>query len=607
MEKFNPKDWLSDEEDSTSKRNASAPKAQGNSAELAERALQAIEKSATDITGDYATWLNIGFALAEEFGESPGRDYYHRVSRFGPTYEAKACDRQFERCLKSKGSGISFGTFVHHVKAAGIKIPPAPPASPAYPEIPVNSGVSGGKVVPSPAFALSGPVEDVPEQEEEDEKKEILPVFPDNIYGQLPSFLQKVVEPATGPEERDILLLGSLASLSACLPRVYGIYDGRKVFSNLYLFVTAPASSGKGRLNLCKQLVQPIHASLRQQVKELKQEYETQLALYNADKKGGAEKPVKPMEKMLLIPANNSSTGVLQLLSDNDGRGLIFETEADSMTNALKSDYGDYSDGFRKAFHHETISYFRRTDREYVDLDAPALSTVLSGTPRQITNLIPFAENGLFSRFIFYYMNLAPVWKDVFADSDSDGIEAHYQVLGQKFHELYKQLNNFPPMKIQLSRAQKQRFNTFFSQLQLKYLNVHSNEYVATIRRLGLICFRFCMILSAMRVLEDKQLGSLRQCEDRDFDTALTMISILVKHSSSIYYRFPPEKRVVLRSDRKERFLERLPKEFTKQQFCSIAQELNIPQRTAENYIARFMKSGLISREMRDRYLNEFE
>ena len=72
----------------------------------------------------------------------------------------------------------------------------------------------------------------------------------------------------------------------------------------------------------------------------------------NKNKSDNLEKPVKPPERMLFIPANNSTTGVYQLISDNEGRGLMFETEGDTLTQAFKSDYGNYSDGFRKAFHH---------------------------------------------------------------------------------------------------------------------------------------------------------------------------------------------------------------------------------------------------------------
>src|SRR6185369_8710364 len=102
-----------------------------------------------------------------------------------------------------------------------------------------------------------------------------------------------------------------------------------------------------------------------------KAQYEIEMREYNLQKMKdfNIEKAKKPADKMLIIPANNSTTGVFQLLFENEGRGLLFETEGDTMAQAFKSDYGNYSDGFRKAFHHETISYYRRTDREYVDIE----------------------------------------------------------------------------------------------------------------------------------------------------------------------------------------------------------------------------------------------
>src|SRR5690606_23658817 len=149
--------------------------------------------------------------------------------------------------------------------------------------------------------------------------------------------------------------------------------------SNLFLFITAQASAGKGRLVHCRQLVNPIHKELREEAKLHKQHYESELAEYNT-KKGkeeGIEKPSKPPEKMLFIPANNSSTGAYHLFADRDGKGLIFETERDTVAHPFISDYGNYSDGCRKAFHHDSISYYRRTDREFLDIERPCLSTVL--------------------------------------------------------------------------------------------------------------------------------------------------------------------------------------------------------------------------------------
>lgn len=88
-------------------------------------------------------------------------------------------------------------------------------------------------------------------------------------------------------------------------------------------------------------------------------------------------------------------SAVYQVFGDNDGQGIMFETEGDTLANTFSSDYGNYSDGFRKAFHHENISYVRRKDREYVNLKHPRLSALLTRTPKQVQSLITDAENGL--------------------------------------------------------------------------------------------------------------------------------------------------------------------------------------------------------------------
>ena len=58
--------------------------------------IQQIESSKIDLTSDYNDWLNIGFALADKFGES-GRNYYHRISQFYIGYKSTDCDEQFNK------------------------------------------------------------------------------------------------------------------------------------------------------------------------------------------------------------------------------------------------------------------------------------------------------------------------------------------------------------------------------------------------------------------------------------------------------------------------------------------------------------------------------
>jgi len=143
--------------------------------------------------------------------------------------------------------------------------------------------------------------------------------------------------------------------------------------------------------------------------------YKQEKIVYNNAKKDqpSMDEPQEPPMLALLMPANSSATAFFQILNDNNGAGLMFETEGDTLAQTFKSEHGNFSDGFRKAFHHETISYLRRKDREFVELENPRLSALLSGTPKQFSALIPNAENGLFSRFIFYFMNIKRISRKV--------------------------------------------------------------------------------------------------------------------------------------------------------------------------------------------------
>lgn len=611
---FNPQDWLNQPTPQPKVTEQHTFNSDSQIDEV-ERIIQSIEANRTDITSSYSDWVNVGFAFADEFGEN-GRNLFHRVSQFYPDYSATECDKQFDNCLKSKGHGVSLKTFFYLAKDAGIDI--APPRAEKQDKYTFKSE----KLKDSQSDR----------QQPEKQEPEQMPTFPDSLFPELPEFLQKVVEVGTSNEERDILLLGSIGAISACLPKVSGIYDGKRVFANLFLFITAQASAGKGRLVHCRQLVNPIHKELREQAKLHKQHYELEMVEYNS-KKGkeeGVEKPAKPPEKMLFIPANNSSTGAYQLLGDSDGRGLIFETEGDTLAHAFKSDYGNYSDGFRKAFHHETISYYRRTDREFVDIERPCLSTVLSGTPKQVSALIPNAENGLFSRFIFYFMNVRPVWKNVFASQTDNGLDDYFEALGNEFYELYKVIMQDEPRQFYLTADQQEQFNQFFGQIQEKYLNLQGLDYMATIRRLGLIAYRISMIFSALRIMEmrhikyDKNIGAFDSttgeilsnscqtgdtskkliCEERDFQAALEMVKVLVKHSSKVFGELPQEESKPSRMNKKEKFLYALPYNFNRQKYLEVANTLSIPAKTAEGYITAFAKSGMVHRESQDNYIN---
>ncbi|MBQ5496339.1 MAG: DUF3987 domain-containing protein, partial [Prevotella sp.] len=286
----------------------------------------------------------------------------------------------------------------------------------------------------------------------------------------------------------------------------------------------------------------------------------------------------------------------------------------------FNSDLGNYSDGFRKAFHHETISYLRKKDREYVEIQKPKFSAILSGTPEQVFNLIPSAENGLFSRFIFYVMPTEIVWHDMFDDSDGPTADELFEEIGRDFYSFHKLLTA-QTVRFTLQPEQKQRFNAFFSQTQQEYAAIFGNDIIASVRRLGLILFRFAMILTVLRQMDDgtfpppsgsddgQRPEAVLTCADADFATALAMVKVLLQHTVTVFQALPRRAERRFRQDRRQRteshmqtFLAALPDSFDRPTYLKTAADLGINEKTAERYITDLCRSGQLDHPASGQY-----
>lgn len=134
--------------------------------------------------------------------------------------------------------------------------------------------------------------------------------------------------------------------------------------------------------------------------------------------------------------------------------------------------------------------------------EVPQLSAVLSGTPHQINSLIPNAENGLFSRFIFYTMNTQIVWQNVFATNGSNtSIDHYFFALGQEYKQFYDILKAGRKHRFTFTQNQMAEFQEFFDKTQTEFFENNGHEIIGSVRRMGLITFRIAMILTTVRLM----------------------------------------------------------------------------------------------------------
>lgn len=419
------------------------------------------------------------------------------------------------------------------------------------------------------------------------------PSIPEEIYHQLPQILKQGALAFTDERERDVFLTGALGILSGCLPNVKGIYAQQEVFPNLFTFAIAPAASGKGALKFAKQLADEYHTQVLNASKEADVQYQQQEQafkhLQRNLKKGETmtdEPPVKPPFKVVYIPANTSYAKILSHLEQNEGTGIICETEADTLGNVFKQEWGSYSDMLRKSFHHERLSSSRKTNNEFTEVNNPCLSIALSGTPNQVTGLIASAEDGLFSRFLFYAFKVEQTWKDVSPYGSQVNLTDHFKSLSLQVYEMVKFLK-MGDTYVTLSKQQWETLNTSCSNWLQDITTFTSEDAASIVKRLGLILYRIAMLFTALRKFENAEAADHVQCTDTDFNTALQLAQIFLQHSILMFNNLPKQQNATIfqTGDHKRKFFEALPKEFTRAEAVTLGQQHKLSPRSVDDLL----------------------
>ena len=599
-------------------------------AEIQEVTRQLVDRG-IDITAGYDNWLKLGFALADGLGED-GREIYHQLSQLNDEYDTAECDKQYTHCLHGRGQGITVNTFFQMAKEAGIDI----------------AQVAREQMRTHQVNAISANVPSAKRMEKV-EKSTILGTLEEQVpCGTMAQVAQTHAKTPTGltfsdklkrddldditgaiydlhhdePEKCDAMILGALNVISGLMggangtpehrSGVYGIYDGHRVYAPLYNIIYSGAGNGKGNLMFNKELAYQVKKEMRSAYDAEKSKYDQAMAEWESkSKKDRGDAPREPVYRDPFVPGNSSSSAVYRALDANGGWGLMFETEADTVSSMIDSDYGNYSDLMRKAHHHETLSMNRVTEKLHIDIDEPRLSIFLTCTPGQLPSLFPSFENGLGSRFLFYNLPDEEVsFHDVFALRESP-LEDTYKQLGDTLLPLYHALQSRAdhPIQFMLSAAQQKEFLHTYQQLLVEQYGMQGKGIRAFVFRIALESFRYAMILTTLRRLSEWEASfgpstdheifrddeNALICDDRDFRTVKTIVECLVNHTARVYAVMAKEddnpfalhgKKL---SADERRLYKALPEgDFSTADAIDTAKHLQISQRTAQRMLSKF-------------------
>lgn len=589
--------------------------------ESLRRLTEAVEMAGADIAPTYLEYIQLSFAIATDCGEA-GRDFFHRLCRISPKYQREHAERVFSNALTAQRGEVHLGTVFHLAEAMGVTVSK---------EVVVNSrtGTRSTAGTVSQSFTHVRTDNKVNDDEMAEEGKEELlygsepqhplPTFPEAGW---PEFLQRIIKAGGNMIQHDIMLLGALTALGACMSRyVRCLYGGKYHHPSLQCFVVAPSASGKGILSYIRLLVEPIHDEIRTEVATQMKAYKKEKAAYDAmgKERSKMEAPQMPPNRMFLISGNNTGTGILQNIMDSDGTGLICEAEADTLSTAIGSDHGHWSDTLRKAFDHDRLSYNRRTDQEYREVKKSYLSVLISGTPSQVQTFIPTAEDGSYSRQMYYYMCGISKWISQFMDNGIDWEEI-FTAMGLEWKGKLSEIKAHGIHTLQLTDEQKEEFDTVFSGLFERSSVANGREMYSFVARLAVNLCRIMSEVAVLRALEsphpydfktsstspftpDKEIPA-DNCKDgiitrwdvsisqEDFHAVLSLTEALYCHATHIL-SFLPSTEVSHRCNADRDYLfQKLGNEFTRTQLLEEAVAMGIKENTALTWLKRLTKYG---------------
>ena len=407
-----------------------------------------------------------------------------------------------------------------------------------------------------------------------------------DLTDKLPDLLQHVCS-CFDSRHREMILMSSLTVISSVLPNVYGIYNHCKVYPNLFLYVIGKAGSGKGNMVWTNKLISGIERGEKSEEATNKL-----LQKLMANGYGGNQ---LPRDAEIVIPANSSAAGFTQLFNDRGGKGLVFETEGDTLANIFKADYGNWSDIMRKAFHHEPISQYRKTEGVHVSITEPKLSVLISSTPNQLKRIISSAENGLFSRFGFIFTEPVDEFVDVFAVGKHNRDDIFNQA-SEELLALYGKLLQSEGCEVVFNDEQKIEFINFFNKSKSLLTNMFHEDLDASVNRAGLIMFRFAQILTVLRNNDSDLEGSF-VCSDDDFEIAMELAEQLLYNANEAI-RLLPRQGTDEMSDNKRSMFQMLPDEFSTNEAKELGNRYTLSDRTVD----RFLKSACFEKVGHGKY-----
>ena len=393
----------------------------------------------------------------------------------------------------------------------------------------------------------------------------------------LPESVQQMISLASTPEEKDIILMATLAAASACVPNLYFTYGptGKKYYANLHCFILAAAASGKGIANQALEMV-----------RVLDEQY--------------------PM----LIAGDSTLAAFYKALEEQYGVGYMHESEGSVITDIWKSGAANYNTALRKAAEHEPIS--RNRVKGASEINNPRLSMLLTGTFGQYKALVPSVENGYFSRLLTVVIRGTNGFDKRYVSSKG-GQSAIPKIVGNRLLRTYEQLMNAGEQEWSLTESQKERLGEHLETEYGTLIGLLGDNFHSAVIRMAVQIERMAMVLTAMRgdfalsreagnelkpELNSDSMNEPLLCSDIDYETAEIIGNKVLLHMAAAYRLIDGDAQDVVPEikpiDQRKVLFEQLKGEYKLNELINEAKAQGMSRRSAIRWNDSWQENGMV-------------
>ena len=379
----------------------------------------------------------------------------------------------------------------------------------------------------------------------------------------LPESIQNMLSLAKTEEEKDMLLMATLAAASACVPNLYFRYGptGKKYYANLQCFILASSASGKGIANQALEMMRVVD-----------EQY--------------------PM----LIAGDSTLAAWYKALEEQGGIGYMHESEGSVITDIWRNAAANYNTALRKAAEHEAIS--RNRVKGASEIACPRLSMLLTGTFSQYKALVPSVENGYFSRLLTLVERGSHPFEKSYVTAKSENSAIARQV-GHQLLRTCENLMNAPEREWSLTDAQKERLGEKLETEYRTLIDMLGENFHSTVIRMAVQIERIALILSAMR-------GNLVECSDFDYQTAELIGSKMLMHMAMAYRMIKGDEQETMPEvkglDQRKVVFDGLKQRYQLNDLIKEAQSQGVSRSSAIRWNNQWIEKGMVRKENHGEY-----